>query len=127
MEENNLHSGDLPPDDKEADVVSSGQTQIRESAKGNESGNWSSQFWANTRQVGLQFASGEELDSAIDWLWETPEMKGLPRVHVGDNSMIIPEQAVELFRKKGFQFTLRRVVSIGDLPPGEVNRIRREE
>jgi hypothetical protein len=44
---------------------------------------WSRQFWANTRQVGLELPSEEELDAAIGWLWEDPEMRELPRVHVG--------------------------------------------
>src|SRR5206468_3909173 len=81
---------------------------------------------ANGSQVGLQFASEEELDKAIDWLWSAPELRELPRIHVGQNTMIVPASAVELFRQKGYHFTLCTVVSAGDLPPEEVNRIRRE-
>jgi hypothetical protein len=84
------------------------------------------QFWANTRQVGLRFVSGEELDAAIDWIWTVPELRELPRVHVGDNTMVVPAGAADLFRQKGYQFTLSTVVSAGDLPSEEVNRIRRE-
>jgi hypothetical protein len=76
--------------------------------------------------VGLHFASEEELDAAIDWLWTVPELRELPRVHVGDNTMVVPAGAADLFRRKGYQFTLRSVVSAGDLPAEEVNRIRRE-
>jgi hypothetical protein len=87
---------------------------------------WAPQFWANPRQVALRFASGEELDAAIDWLWSVQELRELPRVHVGQNTMVIPAGAVDLFRKKGFRFTQSLVVSAGELPAEEVNRIRRE-
>jgi len=83
-------------------------------------------FAATTPQVALQFAAGEELDAAIDWLWSTPELRELPRVDVGENTIIVPEEAVELFRRKGYQFIQCAVVSAGDLPSEEVNRIRRE-
>src|SRR5260370_35329671 len=111
---------------------SSVQGQVTESSQAigpvfKGTGNWSDQFWANLRKVRIQFPSGEEVDSAIDWLWESPEMQSLPRVHVGENNMIIPEEAVDLFQKKGYQFALRSVVSAGDLPPEQVNHIRREE
>src|SRR5437660_882082 len=85
---------------------------------------WAPSFWANPRHVGLQFASAMELDAAIDWLWSAPALRNLPRVHVGHNTMIVPAEAVELFRQKGYHFTLRTVVSAGDLPAEEVNRIR---
>src|SRR5262249_24938553 len=83
-------------------------------------------FGPNASQVALQFAAEEELDEAIDWLWSAPELRELPRIHVGQNTMIVPQEAVELFRQKGYHFTICPVVSAGDLPPEEVNRIRRE-
>lgn len=86
-------------------------------------GKWSPRFWANASQAGLRFATEEELDAAIDWLWSTRE---LPRVHVGRNTMIVPTEAVNLFRRKGYDFTLCAVFSVGNLPSEEVNRIRRE-
>jgi len=86
---------------------------------------WSPQFWAN-KHVALQFSSVEELDAAIGWLWEVDELRHMPRVHVGKNTMIVPEGAVDAFKQKGYDFTLGRVVSAGDLPADEVNRIRRE-
>jgi hypothetical protein len=76
--------------------------------------------------VGLQFASGDELDRAIDWLWSTPELRELPRVHVGQHTLVVSAESVDLFRQQGYDFTLCAVVSAGDLPAEEVNRIRRE-
>src|SRR5688572_19181261 len=95
------------------------------SAAGKEPALWAPRFWDNAHQVGLQFDSETDLDAAIDWLWEAPELRDLPRVHVGRNTMIVPAAALALFRQKGFQFTVCPVVSAGDLPPEEVNRIRR--
>jgi hypothetical protein len=91
----------------------------------NPESKWSPQFWAN-KHAALQFCSTEELDAAIGWLWEVPELRHLPRVHVGENTMIVPEGAVDAFRKRGYHFTVNSVVSAGDLPADEVNRIRRE-
>jgi hypothetical protein len=87
--------------------------------------NWQSRFWDNERHVSLQFATTEELDAAIDWLWTVPEVRELPRVHVGQNTMVVPAEAVEIFRKKGFQFVAGGVTSSSDLPPEEANRIRK--
>jgi hypothetical protein len=103
-----------------------GQVQEGPGIVENGSRAWASQFWANTQQVALRFASAEELDAAIDWLWVTPEMRELPRVHVGENTMVVPAGAVEAFRQRGFKFDATTVVSAGALPAEEVNRIRRE-
>ena len=89
-----------------------------------QEGSWSPRFWANSAHVAIRFDSPEQLDAAIDWLWAAPEMRDLPRVHVGDNTMIVPAAAVEHFRSQGHRFTIRKVVSAGELPSEEVNRIR---
>src|SRR5262245_49690434 len=68
-------------------------------------------FGPTAPQVGLQFASGEELDAAIDWLWSAPELRELPRIHVGQSTMIVPEEALEQFRQKGYHFAILPVVS----------------
>ena len=86
---------------------------------------WRPRFWDNDVHVALQFATTEELDAAIDWLWTTPVLRRLPRVHVGQNTMIVPAQTADLFRARGFQFVLGTVTSMGDLSPEEANRIRK--
>ena len=86
---------------------------------------WKPRFWDNECHIALEFPTTEELDAAIDWLWSEPELRNLPRVHVGRNTMIVPAEAEDAFRKTGFQFVVGPVRSIGDLPPEEANRIRR--
>lgn len=81
--------------------------------------------WDNSQQVGIQFSSVDDFDAAIDWLWTEPALRELPRVHVGRNTMIVPAESVAFFRKKGYNFTLSKVVSAGDLAPGEIGLIRR--
>ena len=76
--------------------------------------------------MGLRFVSEDKLDLAIDWLWSVPELRELPRVHVGQNTMVVPAESVERFRQKGYDFTVCSVVFAGDLASEEVNRIRRE-
>jgi hypothetical protein len=40
--------------------------------------------------------------------------------------MIVPGAAVALFRKKGCRFTPKTVASAGDVPSGEMDRLRGE-
>jgi hypothetical protein len=79
------------------------------------------------QHVGLEFDSVEDYDAALDLVWSDPELLGVPRVHVGRNTMIVPAAAAPIFQKKGCKFTPRKVISAGDLPAEEVNRIRRGE
>jgi hypothetical protein len=78
------------------------------------------------QQAAVRFGSTDDLDAAIDWLWTDPELRDLPRVHVGHNTMIVPAAAVERFRKQGYHFTEQKVISAGDLASDQINRIRRE-
>jgi hypothetical protein len=86
---------------------------------------WSPRFWSNAEQVGIHFESTAELDSAIDWLWSSPLLRDLPRAHVGANTLVVPAPAVEFFQQQGFRMTLQPIISAGDLPAEEVNRIRK--
>jgi hypothetical protein len=124
-----LSSGTQPLDEgasgKTQETTAGGSVNSYTGFSPNQEIRWSPQFWAN-KHAALQFSSTEELDAAIGWLWEVPELRHLPRVHVGENTMIVPEGAVDAFKKKGYDFTVSKVVSAGDLPADEVNRIRRE-
>jgi hypothetical protein len=86
---------------------------------------WKPRFWDNQHHAALEFATTDELDAAIEWLWSLSELADLPRVHVGRNTMIVPVEAVDAFRKRGFQFVVGQVRSMGDLSPEEANRIRK--
>ena len=103
-----------------------GETRVQRQSvlPAGNAGRWNSQLWSYPKHVGLQFGSREDLDAAIDLLWSDADLWGLPRVHVGSNTMIVPEDAVGFFQKKGCRFTLQQVTSTGDLPTEEVNRIR---
>ena len=80
-------------------------------------------FWSYRHQAAIRFASEEDLDTAIDLLWNDSDLQGLPHVHVGENTMIVPAEAVECLRQKACNFTLERVVAAGDLPPKTINKI----
>jgi hypothetical protein len=77
-------------------------------------------------EVGIQFGSTEELDSAIDFLWADPRLRDLPRIHVGRNTMIVSHEMANTLHEQGYQFSLRKVVSAGELSSEEMNKIRRE-
>jgi hypothetical protein len=59
-------------------------------------------------------------------LWATPALRELPRVHVGENTMIVPAPAAPLFTEAGFKLTLVSVKSIGELSADDADRVRRE-
>jgi hypothetical protein len=86
---------------------------------------WRGSFWDYREHVALRFASSEDLDALIDRFWSDPALWGLPRVYVGDNTVVVPAGAADYLRQQGHEFTLTKVVSAGDLPAEEVNRIRR--
>jgi hypothetical protein len=86
---------------------------------------WDPAFWSYPQHAALRFDSEADLDAAIDLLWNDRELRGLPRVHVGDNTLIVPADAVDAFRKKARHFVVQPVVSAGDLSPEEANRYRR--
>ena len=100
--------------------------QSKVSSAVSHSGNQVPSFCNASQQVGIAFNSTEELDAAIDWLWTDTRLRDLPRVHVGRNTMIIPASAVDLFRDKGIHFAVSEVISAGDLPTDDLNRVRRE-
>jgi hypothetical protein len=97
----------------------------RSSSKAGNMSHWNPAFWAYRRHVALTFDTEADLDEAIEFLWTDDELWGLPRVHVGRNTMIVPKDGVEHFKRLGCKFTIHKVRSAGDLSPEEINKIRR--
>jgi hypothetical protein len=88
---------------------------------------WEPLLGGGGHQAALQFGSAEGLDALIDQFWSDPLLQGVPRIFVGDNTVIVPASVVEHLRQAGHEFAVQKVVSAGDLPAEEVNRIRRSE
>jgi hypothetical protein len=86
---------------------------------------WSPQFWENRQLVAVRPPRPEDLDALIERFWSDPALDGLPRVYVGDNTVIVPAAVVDYLREQGHSFDTKPVVSAGDLPAEEVNAIRR--
>ncbi len=72
----------------------------------------------------LTFASDEDLGSAIDLLW-SEELRDLPHETPDGCSLVVPAEAVAYFSNAGLRFTEKRLRGIGDLPFGEIKRLRR--
>jgi orotate phosphoribosyltransferase len=70
--------------------------------------------------VALKFVDIENFSKAGEIL--DKEEKGLPYDLVGDNTIIIPKEAIECF--KGLKFAVTEVISAGDLPPEEIAALR---
>jgi len=65
----------------------------------------------------IRFSSEAEVDSFIDGLWSAPGLRDLPRAHVGDNTVIVPAEAVERLRNRGgFVFTDSPVIPAESAP-----------
>jgi hypothetical protein len=75
----------------------------------------------------LRFRTEEECDAAIDLCWNDAELRGVPRSHVGNNTMIVPAAAVPYFKARHLRFTVESVVSTRELPAKEVQRLRRAQ
>jgi hypothetical protein len=88
---------------------------------------WEALLGGGGQPAALQFRSAEGLDAVIDQFWSDPLLRGMPRIYVGDNTVVVPAPAVEHLRRTGHEFALQKVVSAGDLPAEEVNQIRRSE
>jgi len=72
----------------------------------------------------LAFASDKDLEAAIDLLW-TDALRTLPHDTPDGKSLVVPVEAVAYFRRAGLRFTEDRVLSMGDLSPEEIRRLRR--
>jgi len=88
---------------------------------------WEPTSWVAYEQAALQFPSKEGLNALIDALWREPLLQGMPRVYVGENTVIVPASVVEDLRRKGQQFIVQKVLAAGDLSTEEVNQIRSAE
>lgn len=74
----------------------------------------------------LKFSSVLEVEKAIDFLY-TPGLRECPRDYVGKNTIIVPEEAEELFIQARFVFESSKVLSAGDLPAEETYELRRKQ
>jgi hypothetical protein len=88
---------------------------------------WGPLLGGGSCQAALQFGSAEGLDALIDRFWSDPLLQGVPRIYVGDSTVIVPASVVEHLRQSGHDFVVKKVVSAGDLPAEEVNRLRQSE
>jgi hypothetical protein len=77
-------------------------------------------------QLALTFKSRKDADKAIDLLW-TDDLYELPHALAGGDTIIIPADALPYFEGKGLRFRKSKVRSAGDLPPEEINKLRREQ
>src|SRR5262249_30318308 len=76
---------------------------------------WKRNLHADERQSALQFASEEKLDAFIDGIWRDASLRDMPRAHVGDNTVIVPSEAVG-FLKDVCDFVESPVVPAGSVP-----------
>lgn len=107
----------------------SAKSRDHQSANGPAAASSAGPAWLpNLSQYGelqvLSFKSAKDLDAAIDLLW-TDDLRRLPHDTPDGESLVVPAEAVDHFTRAGLQFKQERVLSITDLSPEEIRRLRR--
>lgn len=74
----------------------------------------------------LKFFSRKDINSAIDVLHEA-HLRHCPFDLVGDNTIIIPAEAVRYFRRAGLEFKATRVMQASELPKDKLYELRRTQ
>jgi hypothetical protein len=74
----------------------------------------------------LTFPSKEEIDKAIDLIYEDPILKGLPGDFVGRLTLIAPVDAVGYFKDRNLHFSVARLVNVEELSKEELAEERRK-
>jgi hypothetical protein len=74
---------------------------------------WHSSFgaYAPDELRTVRFASIAVLNRAIDLCWRDPELKGVPRYTTDGRSLIVPREAVPIFKARRLRFSSRKVRS----------------
>ena len=67
-------------------------------------GRWKAHLGFYKDKKALKFPNYEQRNMAIHLVWHDKELFGLPRNCADGSTMIVPAEAVELFRKKGIEF-----------------------
>ena len=88
---------------------------------------WKEHLYAYREKKALKFSSTREADKAIDLIWKTSELYGMPRAVVDADTIIVPEEAVRFFQAAGLKFKRSRVVPAGELGADEIARLRRDQ
>jgi hypothetical protein len=73
----------------------------------------------------LKFPSESEINRAIDVCFRDTDFDGMPFDFADGLTMVVPEEAVALFRARGFQFKISRLLSPSDLTPEEYSELKR--
>ena len=72
----------------------------------------------------LRFDSIKELERAIELLW-TDDLRCLPHDTPDGRSIAIPAEAADYFTRAGLKFSAKKMKSISDLTPDEIEKLRR--
>jgi len=67
-------------------------------------GDWKSNLHAYGGKSAVEFESLAELNAFIDMVWTDTELRHMPRVHVGRNTVVVPTEAVPLLVERNLKF-----------------------
>lgn len=72
---------------------------------------WTRSFgsYSNEELRSLKFRSVKEINRAVDFIWSDPEFKNLPQGSPDGMTLIVPKEAVSLFRKRKLKFEVSKL------------------
>jgi hypothetical protein len=77
-----------------------------------------------TGNSALTFTSDADFEKVLELFWYDVRFRATPREHVGERTIIVPTEVVERLRQENIPFEVREVARPGDVPPGELSRLR---
>lgn len=73
----------------------------------------------------IRFSSLTALFAAVDLFHSDLELKGVPRMPIGDDTLFMPSEAIDILRRKGMEFTEMATANPRDFTAKEMSAIRR--
>jgi len=90
---------------------------------------WRSNLHAYQEKSSIRFHSEEDMDAFIDLIWIEADLKGMPHIPVGENTIIIPRAAENIVSRKlsgKYCVNIGSVLDPQDLPADEFAKLQQE-
>jgi len=122
----------IPTDQTKIDFAASGQLKrealgdVKKKLRGAPKWRDSIGSYQNEDLRSAEFISVEEADKAIDLFWDDPKLKGAPREIVNARTLILPEEVMQLLRRKRVVFEAKPLLTAEEISVEELTALRRK-
>jgi hypothetical protein len=76
---------------------------------------WKARLGMYRNQRALTFTQSDQLEKAVALFWSDELFMGMPRSYADGKTLVVPAEAVRLFKSQGLLFKEFEVISAGDL------------